>query len=170
MSGVKKRTKRFNYFFLNGLLHKRLHINRGKDEIMAWCYPLKKRVAYTYSDVKRNHEKAWTTVEVAEMLFRKRLTLERMIQRGHITPPQYTYGLNEDMEKYQYLWNEESIMEAHAFLSTVHRGRPRKDGRITPQKLPTVRELRAMVRQEEILYVKGEDGEFRPTWRAGNFD
>lgn len=170
MGRGKKKKNRFNYFFLNDLLHRRLHINRGADEITTWCYPLKKRVVYTYSDVKRHHEKAWTTVEVAEMLNRKRLTLERMIHRGNIEMPQYTYGLDENMKKFQYMWNEEAIMEAHAYLSTVHKGRPRNDGRITPQKLPTLRELRSMIRQEEVLYVRGEDGEFRPTWKAGFFD
>lgn len=163
---ARKRTTKLNYFYLNDLLHKRLHINRGADTITTWCYPLHKRVAYTYSDVKKNKQPAFTTQEVCEMINRGRLTLEKAIRDGSIEEPQYTYGLNERKNKFKYMWSEKNIMELHAYLSSVHRGRPRKDGMITPQKLPTARELRAMIRQETILYVRDASGEFRPTWRA----
>jgi len=174
------RTKsgKLTYFYLHGemdgkvvpLLHKSLHINRGADTIKTWCYPLGKRVAYTYSDTKKHREPAYTTREVAFMLNRGRLVLERAILNGDITEPQYTYGLNEHKRKFKYMWHENNILEAHAFLSTVHFGRPRGDGEVIPKRLPTVRELRAMIRQEEILYVRDEDGEFRPVWKAENFD
>jgi hypothetical protein len=158
------------YFYLNGNLHKKLHINRGADQIITWCYPLEKRVAYTYSDVKKNHKPAFSTQEAAKMLWRSRLTLERAIIRGDIRAPQYTYGIDENKRKFKYMWSEDDIMEAHAYLSTVHQGRPRHDGLVTPQRLPTARELRAMIRQEQVFYVRGEDGEFRPVWRAEDFD
>jgi hypothetical protein len=153
------------YFFLNDLLHKRLHINRGADELTAWCYPLKKRVTYSYTQTRRNYAPAFTTKQVAAMLNRHFDRLERAILEGNLEEPQYTYGLTPNGRKHSYMWSERDIMEAHAYFSTVHRGRPRKDGMITPQKLPTARELRAMIRQEQILYVK--DGEqFVPTWAA----
>src|SRR5574338_493126 len=147
------------YFYLEGDLHKRLHIQRGADILTAWNYPKYKRVGYTYTDVKRRAERAFTTVEVAEMLNRTRLTVELAILAGNIHPPQKTYHL-ETWEDYQYLWSEKDIMEAHAYFKTVHRGRPRKDGMITPQLLPSERELRAMIRGDAILYVKTEDGEY----------
>lgn len=157
-----------NYFFLNDLLHKKLHINRGADTITTWCYPLHKRVAYTYTDVKKNMAPAFSTVEAAKMLNRGRVSLERAILRGDIEAPQFTYGIDENKNKFKYMWNEKNILEAHAFLSTQHAGPPRKDGLITPKKLPTVRELRAIIRQSEILYVKVGD-EFRPVWDAEDF-
>lgn len=161
--------KKLNYFYLNGLLHKSLHINRSADTIIAWCYPQGKRVAYTYSDVKKKKEPAFTMTEVGEMLGKTRKTLEWAILDGNIPPPQHTYGLNEHRRKFKYLWSEADIMNAHAYFLTVHRGRPRKDGRITPAQMPTARELRAIIRQEEIFYVKNEDGEFVPTWKAKQF-
>lgn len=167
---TRRRTPKLNYFFLNGNLHKRLHINRGADQIMTWCYPLHKRVTYTYSDVKKRKETAFTTTEVSKMLNRGRGTLECAIMNGDVEEPQYTYGLTDVKKKYQYMWSEKDILATHAYLSTVHRGRPRNDGLITPQRLPTVRELRAIMRQREILYVKGVDGEFRPVWEAEDFD
>jgi hypothetical protein len=48
----KEKTQRLVYFFLDGKIHKSLHISRARDEIVAWCYPEKRRVMYNYSLVK----------------------------------------------------------------------------------------------------------------------
>lgn len=178
---AKPRTQpgKLMYFFLDvsveggtvkPLLHKSLNINRGTDTITTWCYPLEKRVAYTYSDTKVRREPAFSTVQVAEMLNRSRLTLERAILNGNIERPQFTYGLNEHKKMFKYMWHESNILEAHAFLCTVHAGRPRRDGVVTPYPLPSVRELRAMIRQEQILHVKMPDGSFKPVWLAPDFN
>ena len=53
----------------------------------------------------------------------------------------------------------------HDFFKTVHRGRPRKDGMITPGDMPSRAEIEAMMKQENILYVKNNDGEFIPVWK-----
>lgn len=88
---------------------------------------------------------------------------------GEISMPQYTYALDDpDKKKYKHMWAEKNIMELHDYLSTRHRGRPRNDGLIIPQAMPSKRELRAMIRQEEIFYVKDGD-EFKPIWRAPDF-
>jgi hypothetical protein len=173
-----RKSSKLNYFYLDGqldgktvpLLHKSLNINRGADKIITWCYPLEKRVAYTYSDLKKRKEPAFTLQETATMLNRGRVSLERAIMSGSITRPQYTYGLNEHKRLFKYMFHESNIMEAHAYFSSVHYGPPRKDGFIVPKRLPTARELRAMIRQEQILYVINDDGEFVPVWRAENFD
>lgn len=165
---VRKKSRTLNYFYLNGNLHKKLHINRPQDTIVAWCYPLHKRVTYTYSDVLHSKEPAFTTVEVGKMINRSRVSIERAIINGDIEAPQKTYGLNERKNGFAYYWSEKDVLAAHAYFSTVHRGRPRKDGLITPGLMPTVRELRAMMRGEEILYVKQGD-KFLPTWRAEQF-
>jgi hypothetical protein len=153
------------YFYLEGELHRRLHVQPGTDILTAWNYPQYKRLGYSYSDIKRRAERAFKTVKVAEMLNRSRLSLELAIIRGDIHPPQKTYHL-ETWEDAMYLWSEKDILEAHAYFKTVHKGRPRKDGLITPQLLPSERELRAMIKGDSILYVKNEDGEFIPSWRA----
>lgn len=103
------------------------------------------------------------------MLNRTRKTLEYAIMDGNVEAPQHTYRIGGTRDKYKYMWDEKHILEAHAYFSTVHYGHPRKDGRVTPLKLPTKRELRAMIRQEEVLYVKTAEG-FVPVWRAQDFD
>jgi hypothetical protein len=103
------------------------------------------------------------------MLNRHRVTIERAIIAGDVQRPQHTYTLDNDRNIFQYFWSEPDIVAAHQFFATVHQGPPRKDGMITPRKMPTLRELRAMIRQEEVLYVKNDKGEFVPVWRAQDF-
>jgi hypothetical protein len=165
----RSKSKALNYFYLDDMLHKRLHINRSADKIVAWCYPLEKRVAYTYSDTRRRLAPAFTTQEVCLMINRKRGTIEAALVNGNIEAPQFTYGLNEHKRKYKYMWSEKNVLELHAYLSTVHYGRPRRDGLVNPAPMPSARELRAMMRQEQILHVKNDDGEFVPVWKSPDF-
>lgn len=170
-SKTRPRAKRpkLRYFFLNGKLHKKLRINRGADLLVAWNYPDSKKATYVYSDVIRMHEKAFTTAEVCEMVNRKIMTIENAWKNGMIEKPQHTYGLDENKNLYQYFWQEAEIMELLRYLSTVHKGRPRNDGEVTPVNLPTPRELRAMIHNEAVLYYKNDSGEFVPSWRAKEF-
>lgn len=163
----KSRSRLNLYFFIDDKLHKKLHINRSDDVITAWSYPDHKRVGYTYSTVLKNHQKAFSTREVCEMLNRKRTTIEMALVSGKIERPQFTYSL-ESGKMHKYFWREQDVISMWEYLSTVHRGRPRRDGLVAPQALPTKSELRAIMRQEEVLYVL-EDGEFVPTWRAKDF-
>ncbi|NBO79621.1 MAG: hypothetical protein EBV27_08380, partial [Actinobacteria bacterium] len=61
----ENKRKRFSYFFLNNKIHKVLNYSRAKDELIAWCYPDKKRVLYSYSQVVKNMENAYSTKQVA---------------------------------------------------------------------------------------------------------
>lgn len=165
MATPKKRTKPLNYFFYRGNLCKKIQINRGNDVITAWNYPDGKLEQYVYSDVRKNGKMAFSTPQVQAMVGRSRNTVKNAVREGMINPPQATYGLDENRNRYAYYWSEEDIMALHGYLKTVHKGRPRKDGLITPLRLPTAAELRAMIRQGTVLYVKTEDG-FAPTWQA----
>jgi hypothetical protein len=99
------------------------------------------------------------------MVNRKKETIQNAIRDGMIDKPQHTYGLDEHKRIYQYMWREKDIMDLLEYLSTIHQGRPRKDGEITTNNLPTPREVRAMIHDENILYVKQGD-RYEPTWRA----
>ena len=164
----RPKPKPVRYFYLNGNLHKKLHINRPADEITAWNYPEHKRVTYPYAMTRRRMEPAFNMTEVQKMLNRGRLAIERAILNGDLRYPQHTYGLDENRRKFKYMWCEDDILEAHAYFSTVHVGRPRKDGLVTPKHLPTIRELRAMIHDKEVLYTRDENGNYRPTWEAPN--
>jgi len=166
-SGNKRAVKRprLLYFFLNDQLHKKLLIDRGNDLLTAWNYSTGRIVKYNYTDTLHHHAKAFTTVQVCTLLNRGRVAIERAIIRGDIEEPPYTYGINEDRRKYKYMWREEDVLAAHKYFTSIGRGRPRKDGLVTSgYDLPTPRELRALMRDEEILYVKQGD-QFIPTFR-----
>lgn len=164
----KKKSKPLNFFFFKGDLHRRVHINRGADVITAWNYPKAKLEKYVYSHVRREGQKAFSTTEVGELVNRKKRTIKYAMARGDIPMPQQTYTLDEERRPLTYYWREEDIMELHSFLSTVHKGRPRKDGRVTPSNLPSASEVRAMIRQGTVFYTKVGD-EFVPTWQAEKF-
>lgn len=163
MSG---RRRPLNYFFYHGDLHKKIHINRAADVITAFDYPQNKLCKHIYTDVRKNGERAFSTREVCKMIHRGRLAVERAILEGNIQRPQITYGLYGNRKQYAYYWSEKDIMGLHDYFKTVHRGRPRKDGLVTPSNIPTASELRAMIRQDTVLYVQTDDGQFVPTWQA----
>lgn len=154
------------FFFFHGDLHKRIHINRPNDTIECYSYGKEQFIKYSFVDVKKNHDKAWTTKEVAQMVNRHPIVLHRAIDAGNIRRPATGYSLTGATKPDAFYWSEQDVMELHDFLLTVHKGRPRKDGRVTPQSMPNARELRAMLRQNLIHYVKTDSGEFVPTWDA----
>ena len=169
MTPPKKKTKPLRYFFYRDCLCKKIHINRGADVLTAWNYSKGQLEKYVYSDVRRNGEQAFSTAQVLSMVNRKkRDIIWNAIREGHINEPASTYGLDENREKYAYYWREKDIMDLHDYLITIHRGRPRNDGLITPAKTPTASELRAMIRQGTVFYVKVGD-QFVPTWQAEKF-
>lgn len=164
----KNKSKPLTFFFFDGDLHRKVHINRGSDVITAWNYPKAELKKYVYSRVRRDGQKAFTTTEVGEFVNRKKRSIKYAMARGDIPMPQQTYTLDEERRPLTYYWREEDIMELHAFLTTVHKGRPRKDGRVTPSNLPSASEVRAMIRQGTVLYTKSGDT-FVPTWQAEKF-
>jgi hypothetical protein len=164
---MNARKKPLKFFFYRGDLHKKIHINRGIDVITAWNFPKATLNKYVYTDVRNNGEKAFTTKQVAEMVNRKPLTIKKCITEGKIFRPQISYSI-EDRNEGSFFWCEKDILALHEYLSSIHGGRPRADGRVTPKELPTASELRAMIRQGTVLYVRQGD-KFVPTWRATNF-
>lgn len=152
---------------MNGLLHKALYKNRAQDLLVAWSYTERKRVAFVYSEVRKRHQKAWRTTEVAELVGRRPRIVERYVREKVIREPQFTYALDGVFKnKFQYLWRDEDIIELHEYLLTQHRGRPRADGGITPQSsTPSRAELRARLKNETVFYVKNSDGEYVKVWK-----
>jgi hypothetical protein len=167
----KKATRRLRYFFINGELHKKLHVNRSTDLITSWNYAQGKRLGYSWSDTKRNLQNAYTVKETAALLNRHRNRILEYIERGHIEKPQNTYTplvgdeYKDQRRIFKYMFSEDDVMAIRDFLSTLHRGRPRKDGLVTAKNVPTRQELRAIMKNEVVLYQKTEDGDFMPVWK-----
>ena len=152
--------KKFFYFFLNQKIHKVLKASRAKDEIVAWCYPDKKRVMYSYSQVEKNMEKAYSIVEAGKILGRHRVTIEEYILQGKIKRPQKVYPIsNPDSTWSRYMLSESDILDIHQFIIDA--------GHI--RDLPSRSELQALLKHNLILYTKTVDGSFVPVWKSLQF-
>jgi hypothetical protein len=167
--GSKKRdnsASRLRYFYLNGRLHKVLRRSRAEDLLIAWDYQSGKRVAYSLADVNKNKQHAYPISEVVKIIGKHEDTIKLHIYRGSLKAPQQAYSLNGNKTPGKYYWSEDDVRDMHDFFKTVHRGRPRSDGKITVGDMPSRAEIEAMMKQENILYVKNNEGEFIPVWKA----
>ena len=149
--------KKFIYFFLNGKLHKVLKASRSKDELIAWCYPDKKRVLYSYALVNKEMENAYTMTQVGALLNKHKVTIQDYILDGKIKAPQKAYPIgNPESTWSKYMFSESDILDLHQFIldagySTV---------------MPSRAELSAILKNNLILYTKTQEGKFVPVWRA----
>ena len=149
--------KKFVYFFLNGKVHKVLRLSRAKDEVVAWSYVDKKRVMYSYAQVDKNMERAYTVLEAGKILGRHRVTIEEYILQGKIKQPQKVYPIsNPESTWSKYMLSESDILDIHQFIIDA--------GHI--RDLPSRAELQALLKHNLILYTKTEDGKFVPVWKA----
>ena len=149
--------KKFLYFFLNQKVHKVIKVSRAKDELIAWCYLDKKRMLYSYSEVEKNMEKAYSLIEAGKVLNRHRVTIEEYILQGKVKKPQKVYPIsNPDSEWSRYMLSESDILDIHQYI--IDAGRTRD--------LPSRSELQALLKHNLILYTKTVDGRFVPVWKA----
>jgi hypothetical protein len=104
------------------------------------------------------------------MVNRSREMVEGYILDGHIKKPIRSYVVGHPERKGWLYWSDQDVLDLHEYLMTIHHGRPRNDGKITPMaKTPTRAELLAMLRNETIMYVKTKTGEFVPAWKEPEY-
>jgi hypothetical protein len=159
MARGKRQTvrKKFLYFFLNGKIHKVLKSSRARDEVVAWCYPDRKRVLYSYSLVEKNMENAYSIKDAGKLLNRHKVTIEEYILAGKIKVPQKVYPIsNPESSWFKFMLSESDILDIHQFILD--------DGYLT--NLPSRTELKALLKHNMILYTKTVDGSFVPVWKA----
>ena len=153
----KSTRKKFLYFFLNKKLHKVLRASRAKDEIIAWCYPDKKRVLYSYSQVNKHMENAYSMLQVGKILNKHKITIEDYILDGKIKEPQRLYPIgNLDSTWSKYMFSEADIFDLHQFILDSGYA----------SEMPSKNELSAILKNNLILYTKTEEGKFVPVWKA----
>lgn len=157
--------KRWNYFYLNGVLHKTLETRRSDNMLTAWNFADGRRVAYVLSDTYRNRQRAYSIGEAAKLIGKHVDTIKRHLRNGNLRKPQAAYSLDGTQKLIRYLFSEDDLREMHDFFKTVHIGRPRKDGRNNPGDLLSGPELEALLRNEKVLYTKNADGEYVPVWK-----
>ena len=160
MARSKRNSKQkvLRYFFLNDKIHKVLRASRSKDELVAWCYPDKKRVMYSYAQVKKYMETAYTIREASAMLNRHRVTIQDYILDGKVATPQkiYPIGDSDNPNWSMYMFSSKNILDIHEhILDSGH-----------SSEVPSKAELLGLLKNNFILYTKTEDGKFVPVWKA----
>lgn len=158
MARQKRKSSRTNlrYFYINGDLHKKLRINRAADMITAWNYPQSKRVGYIYSDVQSRMQRAYSVSQVAILFKRHKRSINRYLFEDLIQRPQKTYSLDERKIPGVYYFSEDDIKSLREYLSTLS---------TNVGYVPTISELESMIKNETVLYIKNEYGDFVPVWK-----
>lgn len=156
--------KRVRYFYLDGKLHKIIHINRPADIVTTYSYADHDYRQYPWVWLKKNYKNAYGIQDVANMVQRHRRWIQRKMLDGDIRKPQKAYSL-KNPSRFTYYFSEDDIIEIQDYFAHVHWGFKRKDGLITPGPTPSKSDLRVMMNDGGLLYVKTQDGTFRPVWR-----
>jgi DNA-binding transcriptional MerR regulator len=163
----KNKSKRYRFFYLNGRLYKSLYVNTRTNLVSAMDVETGDRKQFLFSDIRKHSQQAFKIGQVAKMLNVRPANIMKYESEGLIRPAQRWAGPDRSYapERQMRLFSEDHVREIRDAMSEVHRGRPRKDGIITPRRsLPTAAELEAKINRETILYEE-IDGELIPIWR-----
>jgi hypothetical protein len=72
---------------------------------------------YSYSQVEKDMEKAYSIIEAGKILDRHRVTIEEYILQGKIKKPQKVYPIsNPDSTWSRYMLSESDILDIHQFI------------------------------------------------------
>jgi len=173
MNALAERSKnQKSYFFLEGKLYKMIREIRATDILIAQEMETKNVCHFILSDAKRRMKNAYDTIEVARMLNRTRSVIQGHVLKGAINPPIMIHEKGENLYGHPFgtrKWSEDDVIAMHEHLLTVGAGRPRKDGIMYPgTRLPSRKELIAMLRSTPMFYMRTASGEFVPVWSANN--
>jgi hypothetical protein len=152
-------------FFINDDLIRVIHINRPSNIVKLLNLTQGKDQSMLYSDFKKHRKRAYSVVNSAKILNRSRIALQKYYLNGLIPKP-IGAKLNGEREfRVMSYYSEDTLFEIREIMTTIHHGRPRTDGNITPSNVPTEQELRSRMGDAIMLYTKTSDGRFIPTWQ-----
>lgn len=151
-------------WFLDGDLVRLVHSNRAAGIVTLYNMTQEKNMVTTMIEFKRKRKRAFTIMETAKLLNYHRKSIPRLVRSGIL--PQPTGELPGGRTAFHYLsyYSEDQIWEARRLLSQTHIGKPRRDGRITNNKVPTEQELRYAMGEGLIYYVRDDRGKFIPVF------
>jgi len=156
-------------FFLNNKLVRVISANRASNIIYFYNITDQKEQTMLFSDFKKHRKRAYTTIDAGRILNRSREALKLYWKSGLIKPPLGTLANGERSFKRKSYYSEDDIFEIHKVMQGIHKGRPRKDGRIVNNSMLTEKELRAKMGEELVLYTKTKDGRFIPVWEEQTY-
>jgi hypothetical protein len=161
---VERQIKASNtLFFIDGRLVRFINKNKGMNIVYLFDTFEQKEKTMLLSDFKKHKKRAYTFMNTARLLNRGPAQIYRYIDQGLIPPPVGAQPGGKRMFTKKSYYSEDQIFEIREAMSTIHRGRPRNDGKISNSVL-TEQELRARMGDALMLYTRTKDGEYIPVW------
>lgn len=172
--GIDEGIKRFpkpspTIFFLDGRLVRVRHSSRATNIVYLYDYLDDKEKVVLYSHFKKHRKRAYLLGDACKILGRSRNVLKRYLKKGLINPPVYASADQTPALQKRCYYSEDDLFDIRAAMATIHKGHPRKDGRITPSNVLTEQELRARMGDAIMLYTRTEDGRFIPVWSENTY-
>jgi hypothetical protein len=150
-------------FFVDEKLVRFVNSNRGANIVYLYDIVNEKEITMLLSDFKKHRKRAYLVSHTAKLLGRTHMQLNKYVRQGLINPPVGAVAGGKNVFRKKAYYSEDYIFTIREIMSTIHRGRPRKDGRISNSVL-TEQELRAKMGDALMLYTRTKDGEFIPVW------
>ena len=163
-SGARLVTASKVIYFLDKDLVRLITSNRGSNIVYLQNITQNKEQTMLLSDFKKHRKRAYTFSNTARLLDRSNMQLYRYIDRGLIKPPMGILPGGERKFTKKSYYSEDDVFEIRRVMGSLHRGRPRKDGKTTNNHVLTEQELRAKMGDALMLYTKTKDGRFVPVW------
>lgn len=134
---------RGEYWLCNQSVYKVVLVSSGTDEVILEDISTKRQFSVRYGVFLYSYVRVFRVGVVAEWLNRTARSIYRYESRGQIKKvTQYPYG-----SKAVRFYTLEDVYEIHEMISGLHRGRPRKDGRIVNNTLPDIGSLKIELRE-----------------------
>jgi hypothetical protein len=156
-------------FFLDNNLVRLITSNRGSNIVYLYNITEAKEQTMLLSDFKKHRKRAYTLSNTARLLNRSNMQLYRYIDRGLVKPPTGILPGGKRMFTKKSYYSEDDVFEIRRVMGSLHRGRPRKDGKITNNHVLTEQELRGKMGDALMLYTKTKDGRFIPVWQEDTY-
>jgi len=150
-------------FFVNKDLVRVLSSNRGLNIVYLFNLTKDKEQSMLLSDFKKHRKRAYIFIDACRLLNKSTSQIRLHIRNGFINPPLGILANGERSYTRKSYYSEDDIFEIRRLLSTIHIGRPRKDGKVSNSML-TEQELRARMGDALVLYTRTKDGDFIPVW------
>jgi hypothetical protein len=131
-----------HYIYLDKI-YKVLAVSSGTDEVILLDVATKKRFSVRYGIFIYSYTRVFRVGEIAKWLNRTARSIYRYEVRGQIKRAKlYPYG-----SRNVRFYTIEDALEIHELISGLHRGRPRKDGKIINNTLPDIGTLKKDLRE-----------------------
>lgn len=154
-------------FFVDEILYRKVRGSLVRDEMTVYSMMDREFQILSYSYVLRNFEQAYKLEEVGKMINRSKHTVFDRIYNGDLVGAHAViWPMTDGTKPRGWRFSPKGVEKVWEFFAEMQ-DRISKDplSRGQNKRLPSRSELRAMLRNEVVMYIKDESGEFRPTWK-----